>query len=95
MNTRDGIKEGLEELNHGAVALSQILNGEIQDKKFTYEYQTWYTKAIQLISFLAPDRASEFRSYYEIDPKRKSLSWGSWVTSRLYKRNCPLQNTRL
>lgn len=79
MNSKDSIKEELEKLNEGAVRLSKILHGEITDEGFPYAYQGWYTKAINLITFLAPDRAIEFKSYYEIDPKRKTLSWGTWV----------------
>lgn len=39
---------------------------------FQISYQIWYSKALKVVEFLAPDRYIEFRSYYEIDPKRKA-----------------------
>lgn len=89
MNSKDEIKEELDKLNDGAVELSKTLKGEKEDEQFPYAYQVWYTKAISLISFLAPDRAVEFKSYYEIDPKRKILSWGTWVIQDYIKQVLP------
>ena len=50
-----------------------------KDKQFHYAYQRWYTKALKAVASLAPDRLQEFRSYYEVDPKRKTLGYGTYV----------------
>jgi hypothetical protein len=50
-----------------------------EEKEFHYAYQRWYTKALKTVASLASDRLQEFRSYYEVDPKRKSLSYGTYV----------------
>ena len=46
-----------------------------KDKKkegdFHYAYQRWYTKALKVVTSLAPDRIAEFRGFYEADPKEK------------------------
>jgi hypothetical protein len=46
---------------------------------FGGKYQIWYSKALKLVDLLGQDRLDEFRSYYEIDPKRKSYSAGTYV----------------
>ena len=92
MNSKESIKYELNKLGTDAKDISDILKGKITDKSFKIEYQKWYTKAIGLVSFLAPDRASEFKSYYEIDPKRKSLSWGTWVIQDYVKGVAPVLN---
>lgn len=63
-----------------------------QDKKetnFHYEYQSWYTKALRVVSVLASDRLAEFRGYYEIDPKRKSLGYATYVIQDYMKDVVP------
>ena len=69
-----------------------ILGTTFQDKKdtqFQYDYQSWYTKALKVVASLAPDRLSEFRSYYEIDPKRKILGYGTYVIQDFLKGVAP------
>jgi hypothetical protein len=90
MNSRDNIKEELTKLRSDAIELSKILKGEIEGENFKLQYQIWYTKAINLVSFLAPDRTPEFKSYYEIDPKRKKLSWDTWVIQDYVKGIAPV-----
>src|SRR5688572_4173352 len=46
---------------------------------FGTAYQAWYTRATKLIDALAPDRLSEFVSYYRVDPKRKTMDAGTYV----------------
>jgi hypothetical protein len=57
--------------------------------QFHYDYQRWYTKALKVVSSLAPDRHAEFRSYYEVDPKRKSLGYGTYVIQDYLKGIVP------
>jgi hypothetical protein len=56
---------------------------------FHYKYQAWYTKALKVVASLAPDRLSEFRGYYEPDPKRKALGYGTYVIQDYLKNVRP------
>lgn len=67
-------KELTELYNSGAKVCQEFLDGN--NDSFQYKYQSWYTKALRAVQCLALDRLSEFRGYYEIDPKRKSLDTG-------------------
>ncbi|MEA1959368.1 MAG: DUF4145 domain-containing protein, partial [Chloroflexota bacterium] len=61
-----------------------------EEKQFQYDYQQWYTKALKAMGTLAPDRLAEFRSYYEIDPKRKSLGYDTFVIQDFIKKVVPV-----
>jgi hypothetical protein len=41
---------------------------------FGTKYQGWYTEAFRTIKQLLPDRLAEFASYYQVDPKRKTVN---------------------
>jgi hypothetical protein len=41
--------------------------------EFGFNYQNWYTRALSIISSLAPDRLEDFSGHYR-SPKRKDLS---------------------
>jgi len=60
-----------------------------EDKQFQYDYQRWYTRALKTVSSLAPDRLAEFKAYYEIDPKRKALGYGTYVIQDCFKNVVP------
>jgi hypothetical protein len=60
-----------------------------EEKQFQYDYQSWYTKALKVVATLAPDRHAEFRAYYEIDPKRKTLGYGTYVIQDYLKGVAP------
>jgi hypothetical protein len=60
-----------------------------KETNFHYHYQRWYTKALSLVASLAPDRLAEFRGYYQIDPKRKLLSYGTYVIQDFFKNVVP------
>ncbi|MBK7565114.1 MAG: hypothetical protein IPI21_12995 [Propionivibrio sp.] len=60
-----------------------------EDAQFQYDYQRWYTKALKAVASLAPDRHTEFRLYYEVDPKRKSLGYGTYVIQDYIKGVAP------
>lgn len=60
-----------------------------EETSFNFSYQKWYTKALKIVESLAPDRYQEFRSYYEIDPKRKSLGYGTYVVQDYLKNIIP------
>lgn len=59
------------------------------DYSFHLEYQKWYSKVIKVIEFLAPDRYSEFKSYYEVDTKRKLIGYGTYVIQDYIKGIVP------
>ncbi len=60
-----------------------------EDKQFHYDYHSWYTVALKVVASLASDRLVEFRSYYEIDPKRKSMGYGTYVIQDYLKGVAP------
>ncbi len=56
-----------------------------EKKQLHFDYQRWYSKAIKAVATLAPDRHAEFKSYYEINPKRKTLGYGTYVIQDFLK----------
>ena len=46
---------------------------------FEDEYQSWYTEAKTLILQLAPDRISDFTSYYERQKSRKDITFENYT----------------
>lgn len=74
MNTKEKIKKELDDLLNDAKNLITYLEGENEKEiLFVTDYQHWYTRALKAVDFFAPDRLSEFKSYYEINPKRKNV----------------------
>jgi hypothetical protein len=88
MSKREVIRKELESLYVEGANLAIAFQKE-EEKQFPYDYQRWYTKAIAAVASLAPDRLAEFRRYYEIDPKRKVLSWGTYVVQDFVKGIVP------
>ena len=88
MTKRERIRNELAELCSEGYALAKNLSdGERKD--FRGDYQTWYSKAVKAVAALAPDRHVEFKGYYEIDPKRKSLGYGTYVIQDYMKAVSP------
>lgn len=79
MNPKEQIKTALSELVEQAQLLIKLVANHEKFIEFGNRYQDWYTKSLKVVSFLAPDRLSEFRSNYEIDARRKTLSPLSYV----------------
>ncbi|GKW50171.1 hypothetical protein [Halomonas sp. NCCP-2165] len=88
MAKRDEIRKELAALYKEGVELAQALQ-KGEEIQFEYSYQCWYTKALKAVGSLAPDRLQEFRAYYEPDPKRKSLGYGTYVIQDLLKGLAP------
>jgi len=61
--------------------IQSIVKGETEEpaNSFVLDYQDWYTKSLLVVKFLASDRYDEFKSYYEINTKRKSISTTTYV----------------
>lgn len=88
MTKREIIHKELDALYHEGVKLAVAFQKE-EDKQFQYDYQRWYTKALKAVASLAPDRHAEFRGYYEVDPRRKSLGYGTYVIQDFLKGVAP------
>ena len=88
MSKRDTIHKELDALYDEGAKLCTAFQKK-EEKQFQYDYQSWYTKALKAVASLASDRYSEFRSYYEIDPKRKSLGYGTYVIQDYLKGVAP------
>lgn len=89
MDTKASISEELTALYKEGVVVVSDLQSEDSKKDFTFEYQNWYTKAIRVVELLAHDRLTEFKSYYEIDPKRKSMGYGTYYIQDFLKGVAP------
>ncbi len=88
MTKRDAIHKELKALYQEGVELAVAFQ-KTEAEQFQYDYQKWYTKALKAVASLAPDRYAEFRSYYEVDPKRKSLGYGTYVIQDFLKGVAP------
>lgn len=88
MSKRQAIHNELTDLYKEGAELAVSFQKK-EETQFHYGYQKWYTKALKAIASLAPDRHAEFRSYYEIDPKRKSLGYGTYVIQDYLKGVAP------
>ena len=74
----------------GAPFLARTLHEKWgKEKDFHYSYQRWYTKALKVVTSLPPDRSLEFRGFYEPDPKRKVLMYGTYVIQDYLKNVKP------
>ena len=79
MSTSEEIRSELSNLlkEHKELIGLAATNDDIIN--FGSAYQKWYSRAIKLVGALAPERLSEFSSYYLIDPKRKTTDAGNYV----------------
>jgi hypothetical protein len=88
MSKRELIRQELAVLYDEGAKLATAFQKK-EEKNFHYAYQRWYTKALKAMASLAPDRCDEFRSYYEIDPKRKDFGYGTYVIQDFLKGVVP------
>lgn len=89
MDTKKTISKEVSSLYDEGAKVAQAFIKKDKKQNFQYEYQKWYTKALRVVEVLAPDRYAEFKSYYEIDPKRKSLGYGTYVIQDYLKGVAP------
>lgn len=75
MSRRDELSQAIEELGKvgGTLFGTAAKAEELAIIALGAAYQNWYSKALPVIKVLASDRLQEFISYYERDPKRKTL----------------------
>lgn len=88
MSRKELITKELTDLYDSGVETCKEFHGGKKDS-FQYKYQSWYTKALRAVQHLASDRLIEFRGYYEIDPKRKTLGYGTYVIQDYFKGVAP------
>lgn len=91
MTSKEKIKTETANCLNAVSPIIEYLQGKSKEKNYSFhlEYQKWYSRAIKIVDFLAPDRSTEFKSYYEIDTKRKSLGYGSYVIQDYIKGVVP------
>ena len=87
MTQREAAEKELTELLATGKSLLKALQSK--DDSFYFDYQTWYTRAVRVVEIALPDRVAEFRGYYEIDPKRKSLNYSTYVIQDFCKNIVP------
>ena len=75
MLTAEEIKREVVALQEEGGELMAAFRQKRKSTPFEAQYQCWYTRALPLVRRLAPDRYAEFRSYYEIDPRRPHGHW--------------------
>jgi hypothetical protein len=94
MRTVDDIKKHLVGLLKEQQPLLMLVQGkDMEIIKFGSAYQLWYTKAVKLVELLGPDRLAEFISYYQTDPKRKSLNVENFSIQDFIRGIGPAANT--
>ena len=91
MTQREATEQEVTELLTTGKSLLKALAES--DDSFYFDYQTWYTQAVRVVEIALPDRIAEFRGYYEIDPKRKSIGYGTYVIQDFCKNIIPSRHT--
>ena len=79
MGMKEEIKKELKALLENQEKLLALAKDNKDIIEFGIHYQRWYSRAYKLVEALAPERLSEFVSYYLIDPKRKTTDAGNYV----------------
>ncbi len=90
MGAADELRREIADLMKDGAALARGLQDIEDGGEFSHlAYQKWYSRALKAVEILAPDRYEEFRRYYEPDPKRKDLGYGSYVIQDLFRGVAP------
>lgn len=79
MNASEKIKKEFKELLDEKQELLHLTKDVKDTLEFGNKYQAWYSRAYKLVEALAPERLSEFISYYLIDQKRESIYADNYV----------------
>lgn len=85
MTAKDKLKKEIGDCLQCTLPLIGYLNGEdkcikeVGDKIFfNLRYQSWYSRALKILEFSGKDRLQEFKSYYEVNHKRKTIGYGEY-----------------
>lgn len=90
MKTIDAIKKELAALIDENGSLLKLTTKDDDLLEFGTKYQNWYTRSLRIVQALASDRLVEFVGYYQIDPKRKAYSSGTFtIQDYVMGKNAP------
>ena len=89
MSVKEKVQDELSELLKQGNAVLKKFQDTKKSPDVRIDYQAWYSKALKVMQLLAPDRYEEFRRYYEADPKRKGLGYGTYVIHDFIKGVAP------
>ncbi len=94
MNSKDKLKKEITDCINDAAPILLFLQEKLKkdiskNYSFAREYQKWYSKALKIVEFLGKDRLNEFKSYYEIDTKRKTMGYGNYYIQDYLKGVVP------
>lgn len=94
MTSKEKIKKEIEECINSSVPILLYLQGKEdinlnKDFSFHLSYQKWYSQVLKILEYLGKDRLQDFKNYYEVDPKRKSLTYGTYVIQDYLKGIVP------
>ncbi|MES2726206.1 MAG: DUF4145 domain-containing protein [Bacteroidota bacterium] len=94
MTSKEKLKKEINDCINEAEPIFLYFKGSLekqlaQKHSIQLEYQKWYSKALKVVEFLGKDRFQEFKSYYEIDPKRKTMGYGSYYIQDYFKGVAP------
>lgn len=94
MTSKEKLKKEINDCINDGASIILFLQGKLKKEtsskySFQQEYQKWYSKALKVVEFLGKDRFQEFKSYYEIDSKRKSMGYGSYYIQDYIKGVAP------
>ncbi|WP_413998185.1 hypothetical protein ACMDB5_10370 [Flavobacterium sp. W1B] len=94
MKSKEKLKKEIENSINECAKIILFLQGKLKKEleskfSFQHEYQIWYSKALKIVEFLGKDRFPEFKAYYEIDTKRKSLGYGRYYIQDYIKGVAP------
>jgi hypothetical protein len=91
VSSREEIKAAIAKLvKDGATMAADLRKKEKPEGfVFNFSYQHWYSKALPVMRTLGADRYEEFKRYYEPDPKRKALGYGTYVIQGFVKGTVP------
>ena len=83
---KNEIKELLEEFNkiRDALVPKEGEENASDFKYFVYNYDLWYTKALNIVKNLLPDREKDFISLYK-NEKRKEISYANYTIADALK----------
>lgn len=91
MSSREELKVEIAELLKDGFELLHNLRKKERPEGFVFnfDYQKWYSRALPVMRVLGSDRLAEFKGYYEPDPKRKGLGYGTYVIQDYIKGVAP------
>ena len=94
MTSKEKLKKEISDCIKETAPILLYLQGKLKKElskkySFQHEYQKWYSKALKVVEFLGKDRFQEFKSYYEIDSKRKTMGYGNYYIQDYLKGVAP------